>query len=345
MRIKFDFPAGAADPVLVEVIRGEMVESLHHGAIAIVDSRGGVVARVGDVDRPVFARSAIKPIQALPLVETGAAHRYGLGDKELALACASHHGEAAHTATVAAWLERIDLSDRDLECGAHLPYDTAAAHALIRAGEKPCPLHNNCSGKHSGFLTTARHLGEETRGYIGADHPVQRRATRALEEMTGLDLSRAPRGIDGCGIPVLGIPLTAMALAMARLADPSGLPDERRAAAKRLLDAMGREPLLVDGTGEFATEAMKAAPETVRVKPGAEGVFCAVLPTLGLGVALKVTDGAKRASEVAVGAVLERLGVLGETAREALRPFLRPVLKNVAGREIGTIRPAAGFGL
>lgn len=345
MEISLSFPADEADPILVEVTRGDMVESEHRGALAIADAKGRLVASAGDIARPVFARSAIKPIQALPLVESGAADRYGLGDKELALACASHHGEAAHTVTVAAWLERIGLSDRDLECGAHLPHDTATAHALIRAGEPPTALHNNCSGKHSAFLATARHLGEATRGYVGPDHPVQLRVTRATEEMTGLDLSRAPRGVDGCGIPVLGIPLDAMARAMARLADPSGQPDERRAAARRLLDAMAREPHLVDGSGELATEAMKAAPETVRLKPGAEGVFCAALPTLGLGVALKIGDGAKRAAEVAILAVLERLGVLDGAARDALRSFSRPVLRNVAGHEIGTIRPAAGFGL
>jgi L-asparaginase II len=338
------FPRDETDPVLVEVVRGDMVESVHRGAFAIVDAKGGVVASVGDVERPVFARSAIKPLQALPLVESGAADRWGLGDAELALACASHHGEAVHVHAVAGWLDRIGLGADDLECGAHLPYDAAAAHALIRADEKPCPLHNNCSGKHTGFLATARHLGEKTRGYIAAEHPVQRRVARALEDMTGLDLARAPRGIDGCGIPQIGIPLLATARAMARLADPAGEPDERRAAAGRLLGAMAKQPLLVDGTGEFATETMRIAGATVRVKPGAEGVFCAALPSLGFGIALKIADGAKRASEVAIGAVLQRLGVLDADAAAALRPFLRPTLRNVAGREVGSIRPAAGFG-
>src|SRR5262249_45349998 len=149
---------------------------------------------------------AIKPIQALPLIETGAADRYGLGPPEIALACASHNGEPRHVALVTAWLKRIGLGVTDLECGTHLPYHEEPAQAMSRAGREPTAAENNCSGKHSGFLTTARHLGEPTRGYIGGGHPVQQRVLRALEEMTGLDLTQAPRGIDGCGIPVIGVP-------------------------------------------------------------------------------------------------------------------------------------------
>jgi L-asparaginase II len=253
----------------------------------------------------------------------------------IALACSSHLGEMAHTVAVGAWLSSIGLSDRDLECGAHLPYDQPTAHALLRAGEAPCPLHSNCSGKHSGFLTTAVHKGEKPRGYIDYEHPVQQRVTDALSEMCGVDAHHAPRGVDGCGIPTMALPLAAIARGMARMADPSGLPAERAEAARRIGAAMAAEPLMVDGTGGFATEVMKAIGGEARVKPGAEGFFCAILPTLGLGVALKIDDGAGRASEVATAAVLERLGV----DMSGPERYVRPVLKNVAGREVGMIRP------
>ncbi|MBV8653624.1 MAG: asparaginase [Alphaproteobacteria bacterium] len=332
-----------AGPVLVEVLRGDLVESRHRGAVAVVDAAGKVVMSWGDIERPVFARSAIKPLQALPLVESGAADRYGARARELALACASHHGEVSHTEAVAAWLGRAGLAADDLECGAHLPNDTPSAHALLRAGNKPSALHNNCSGKHTGFLTTARHLGEATRGYIAADHPVQRRVTQALQEMCGVDLARAPHGTDGCGIPVLGIPLAAMARGMARMADPKGLPAERTEAARRLLDAMREFPVMVDGTGGFPTVLMQVAGTKLRLKPGAEGVFCGALPGLGYGVALKIEDGAGRAAEVAMGGVLERLGLFSDDERAKLDLLLRPVIKNIAGRAVGAMRPSAAL--
>ena len=316
-----------------------MVESRHAGAAAVVDAAGRVVRSWGDIDHPVFARSAIKPLQALPLVETGAAERFGLGDAEIALACASHRGEPIHVETVRRWLARADLGPPDLECGAHAPGNAGAAEALIRACEAPSALHNNCSGKHAGFLTTARHQGEPTRGYILSDHPVQARVRAVLEEMSGLDLSRAPRGTDGCGIPVIGIPLHGMARAMARLADAKGLPAERAAAGKRILDAMAAAPLMVSGTGGFATVVMTVAGASVRLKTGAEGVYCAVLPSLGYGIALKIDDGAARASEVAVGAILEGLGAFTSAQRDALAPQLRPLIRNVVGREVGAVRP------
>jgi L-asparaginase II len=329
--------------VLVEVMRGAMVESRHGGALAIVDSAGRIVRSIGDVERPVYARSAIKPLQALPLVESGAADAYNLGDAELALACASHHGQPIHVETVTRWLERAGLEVADLECGAHLPSDTATAQAMIRAGLTPTAAHNNCSGKHSGFLSTAKFLGESTKGYIEADHPVQRRLTAVLEMMTGLDLARAPRGRDGCGIPVIGLSLAGMARAFARLADPADLPDERRAAATRLLDAMAAAPIMVDGSTGMCHAVMSAAGQAVRLKGGAEGVYCAAVPGQGFGIALKIEDGAGRASQLAMMTVLDRLGCFDEGQRRTLQPFLAPRLRNVAGVEIGGLRPAAAL--
>jgi|HubBroStandDraft_1064217.scaffolds.fasta_scaffold00055_36 L-asparaginase II len=330
-------------PIFVEVLRGALVESRHRGAAAIVDSAGRIVRSWGDIERPVYARSAIKPLQALPLVESGAADRYGLGAAELALACASHHGQPIHVEAVTRWLERIGLGSGDLECGAHLPNDTASAQALIRAGTAPTAVHNNCSGKHSGFLCTARFKDEPTRGYIEPDHPVQQRVARVLGEMTGLDLGRAPRGRDGCGIPVIGTSLFGLARGFARLADPADLHDERRAAAKRLLDAMAAMPIMVDGASGLCNAVMSVAGRSVRLKGGAEGVYCAAMPGLGLGLALKIEDGGGRAAQLAMITLIDRLGGFDDAQRAALDSSLRPVLHNVAGLEVGSLRPAASL--
>ncbi|MGE0119451.1 MAG: asparaginase [Dongiaceae bacterium] len=334
----------AANPILVEVTRGDMVESRHRAVIAVVDAGGVVVRAWGDVDRPVYGRSALKPLQAFPLIETGAADRYGLGAAEIALACASHSGEPRHVELVTQWLARIGCSVGDLECGSHMPFHEPSLETLIRSGRKPDARYNNCSGKHAGFLSTARHLGEPTAGYIRHEHPVQQRILGTLEQLTGLRLGDAPRGIDGCGIPVIGIPLGNIALAMARLADPDPhLPPVRAAAAKQVLAAMAADPFLVAGSGRFCTRVMEIVGAKVVLKTGAEGVYAASLPTLGLGVALKIDDGAGRAAEVAMGQVLRYLNLLNADEEAALVETFDPPISNRAGRETGRIRPAEGF--
>ena len=337
-------PASRRDSahLAVEVMRGAMVESRHAVEFAVSDASGRIVQSRGEIERPVYGRSAIKPLQALPLIETGAAERYELGNAEIALACSSHSGEPRHVSTVTQWLERIGLAISDLECGSHLPYHEPSAAALIRAGLPPSSAHDNCSGKHTGFLTTALHKREPTRGYIGADHPVQRRVTSALEEMCGSNLAAAPRGIDGCGIPVIGIPLAQLALGMARLADPERLSAERKAAARRIAEAMAVEPFMVAGTGRFTTVFLQRLGRRLIVKSGAEGVFCLALPELGLGAALKALDGAGRAAEAAAAHLLQHLGALSEADAAALQPWLAPQLRNRAGRLVGTIRVPAG---
>jgi len=334
-------PASAANPVVVEVTRGTMVESRHRAAVAVVDADGKVVRGWGDIDRPIYGRSAIKPLQALPLIESGAADRYGLGDAEIALACASHNGEPRHVELVGAWLARIGCTIGDLECGGQWPSHDATVAALHRAGRAPTAVYNNCSGKHAGFLSTARHLGEPTRGYVRHEHAVQQRILGTLEQMTGLRLCDAPRGIDGCGIPVIGVPLGNIAMAMARLADADDLPPARAAAARRVLAAMAAEPFLVAGTDRFCTVVMQRAGAKAVLKTGAEGVHTAVLPTLGLGVALKVDDGASRAAEAAMGQVLRHLGILTEADAAFLAETLTPPVRNRAGLETGRVRPAA----
>lgn len=333
--------APPANPIIVEVTRGGMVESRHRAAVAVVDADGAVVRAWGDVDRPVYGRSALKPLQALPLIETGAADRYGLGAAEIALACASHSGEPGHVELVTRWLARIGCSVDDLECGSHLPFHEASVEALILSGRKPDARYNNCSGKHAGFLTTSRHLGEATSGYIRYEHPVQQRILGVFEQLTGLRLGDAPRGIDGCGIPVIGIPLGHTAMAMARLADPDDhLPAARAAAAKRVLAAMASEPFLVAGSGRFCTKVLEVVGAKVVLKTGAEGVYAAALPTLGLGVALKVDDGAGRAAEVAMGRVLRHLKLLTADEERALADALAPPMHNRAGRETGRVQLA-----
>ena len=333
----------AASPILVEVTRGNTVESRHRGIVAVAVAGGAVVAAWGDAERAVFPRSAVKPLQALPLIETGAARGFALGDAEIALACASHNGEPEHVAGVGAWLERVGLGAGDLECGAQAPIDKEAALALVRAGDAPSALTNNCSGKHAGFLTTARHLGEATAGYIEPVHAVQRRVTETLADMAGCDLATAPVGTDGCGIPAIAMPLAAVARAMARLAAPDSLAPERAAAARRVVAAMTAHPALVAGRGRYDTVAMQAGRGAFAVKTGAEGVHAAILPRLGLGCALKIEDGAARAAEVAMTALLRHLGALDGHAEAELADYLERPLVNWSGKRVGVIRAVLGL--
>jgi len=332
-----------ANPVLVEVTRGDTVESRHRGRAVVVGAGGAVELALGDAAAPVFPRSAIKMLQALPLVESGAADACGVSAAELALSCSSHNGEDRHVAAVGAWLARLDLAERDLECGPHAPVHAASAEALVRAGRAPDRTHNNCSGKHTGFLALARRLGVPTDGYSRADHPVQRHVAEALGAMTDTDVDHAPVGIDGCGVPTWGVPLDGLARAMARIADPQGLAPARRQAIERLRAAVAAEPFMIAGSARLCTALIEATRGDVLVKTGAEGVFVAAVPRLGLGFALKIDDGASRASEVAILALLRRFGALPAGTDEALRRYADPGIGNTQGRRVGAIRPAAAL--
>lgn len=332
-----------ANPILIEVTRGDTVESRHRGRAVVMAADGSVAFAAGDAAEPVFPRSAIKMLQALPLIETGAAEACGAQPAELALACASHNGEDAHVGAVAAWLGRLGLSERDLECGPHAPGHPASADALVRAGQAPDRTHNNCSGKHTGFLAVARRIGAPTAGYARADHPVQRLVADALRAMTGADPDRAPVGIDGCGVPTWGLPLGGLALAMARLADPASLPPDRRRAVERLRAAVAAHPFMIAGTARLDTAVVEEAGGAVLVKTGAEGVYTAVVPRLGLGFALKIDDGAARASEVAILALLRRFDALDGPLFDRLRRFADPGIANTQGRRVGAIRPAGAL--
>ncbi|NBB83744.1 MAG: asparaginase, partial [Alphaproteobacteria bacterium] len=294
-------------------------------------------------EAPVYPRSAIKPLQAIPLVETGAADAFGLDDVEIALACASHDGEPDHVDRVRAWLDRIGVGEAALECGSHLPYHAATAEAMLRAGTAPTPACNNCSGKHAGFLTTAVHRGEPIADYIAPTHPVQQRVLGVLEAMCVQDLTAAPRGRDGCSIPTWAIPLGGLAVGMARMADPVELPDSRAEAVMRIRQAWGDQPFHVAGSERCDTAILRATGGRVLVKTGAEGVYCACLPDLGLGLALKIEDGAGRAAQRALIALLDHLGALDGADAGILAPWREPVLTNRRGFEIGAVRAAAGF--
>lgn len=332
---------GDANPVLVEATRGGMVESRHRASYAVVDADGRVVLQAGEFERPIYARSAIKALQAIPLIESGAADAYSLSDEEVSMACASHDAEAMHSRTVAAWLERIGCTVGDLECGPQQPRDKAEMERLIRAGEEPTALHNNCSGKHTGFLTVARHKGEPTKGYIKLGHPVQQRILGVLEAMSGLDLSNAAKGVDGCGIPVIAIPLGNVALAMARMADPDDLPEARQEACRRITKANTAAPFMMGGHESFDSRLNAELGGKALIKTGAEGVYCGWLPELGLGFAVKTDDGSGRSSEIVAGRLLRRLKVIDDAQAESLKGLLEPPILNRAGLEVGALRIAA----
>lgn len=321
----------------VLVYRNDTVESRHRITFAIADAAGEILHARGKIERAVFPRSAIKMLQAIPLVESGAADQFGLTQAELALACASHNGEPRHADAVAAWLKRLGFSSDDLECGTHAPSHAPSAQSLARSGSPPSPLHNNCSGKHAGMLTLAKHLGVDPKGYIQPDHPVQRTIGEALSAMTQVTPLPAP-GVDGCGIPTFAVPLRNLAQAMARFADPSGLGSAQSTACRRLATAMREHPGMVAGEGRPCTAVMEALPGVV-AKTGAEGVYTAAWPERGLGIALKVEDGAERASSVALMALLERLGAVDATARERLKDVATPTLRNHARTVVGRIEP------
>ncbi|KQV86442.1 asparaginase [Pelomonas sp. Root1237] len=333
------------NPVLIEVLRGSTVESRHAGALAIVDASGAVHTALGDIDRPIFPRSAVKLLQALPLVASGAAETFGLTNEELALACASHSGEPEHVATAAGVLAKLGLTADALECGTQWPSREPVLRGMATRGEVATPLHNNCSGKHSGFVCVAclmaRNGGAEpaefARGYVAAEHPVMREVSSALSAATGVDVEQAPRGIDGCSIPTFALPLRSLALAFARCGTGQGLSDANARAARRLRQAAAIAPFMVGGTDRFDTRVMQAFGERVFCKIGAEGVYCAALPELGLGIALKIDDGAARAAEAAFAAVAQGLLKIED---ELLRSYSHLQLRNWRGIDVGSLRPA-----
>ncbi len=327
------------NPVLVEAMRGGVAESRHRGAVAVLDADGGVAVAIGDIDRPIFPRSAIKGLQAIPLIESGAADRYGLTEAEIALACASHNGEEEHVRTAAAMLAKAGRDVAALECGAQMPMRGGAQIPIYKSGLSPTALHNNCSGKHSGFVCVACASGDDPKGYVKPDHPTMRMVNGAVQDMTGADLRAAACGTDGCSIPTFAIPLRALALGFARFGTGHGVGPERARTTARIRAAVAARPYYVAGTDRFDTKVMQALGARAFTKTGAEGVFCASLPELGLGVALKCDDGTGRAAEAMMGAVIERFLTLTEVEAQAIGPLVRQPLRNWNGIHVGDVVP------
>jgi L-asparaginase II len=326
------------NPLLVEQTRGGVVENCFRGAFVVSDAEGRVIASAGDIDRPVFPRSAVKSMQALAMVTSGAMDRFRLTNAEIALACASHTGEDVHVSGVRHFLELLGLSVDDLECGAHPPIDAAAREALRAAGEAPSAVHSNCSGKHTGMLSVALALGAPTAGYVAREHAVQREVRAAIEAAIGEPLSLDRCGTDGCSIPTWAAPLRAFARGFARMATGTGLPQDLAAGARRIFDAATHHPLLVSGTGMLDTAVMEAFGGRLMQKGGAEGVQCGAIRDKGWGYALKCDDGNASASRVMVANLLLRHADPDAAAREVLDRWANLPVRNVRGLTVGEIR-------
>ena len=320
----------------VEIVRAGVVESRHEVHIAVCDASGSLIAETGEASGPTFYRSAAKPLQALPLVEEGIADRYSLTPAELALCCASHEGEAEHVEGVRSILAKAGVDESLLTCGPHAPFSQRSADALARDGVEPQRIHNNCSGKHAGMLALAVGMGWEPVDYHLPDHPVQRRMQAEIERWTGLPRVTIATGIDGCGVVCFAVPLDVMATSFARFADAARSEEP----VSRIVAAMTSHPFMVGGTGRTCTDVMEVGRGAVFVKLGAEGVYAGGVPERGLGFAIKVADGGRRAVEVALVHTLAELGVLASIQVEALAQHGRPDQTNTRGEVVGSIRPA-----
>jgi L-asparaginase II len=320
--------------VWVEATRGGAVESRHRVHVAVVDE-GGLRAYAGDPEFRTFARSSVKPIQALPLVDEGGVEALGLTDAELALCCASHGGEPFHIEAARSILAKAGADESALACGPRWPNHEPSARALRASGVEPGAIHNECSGKHGGMLAFARMRGWSLEGYHRPDHPVQRRMLEEVSRWTEVPADRIGMGVDGCGVVTFAVPLTSLAGAFARLAAAA---HRGEAGPARVLGAMARHPEYVGGTDRLCTEIVRATGGRILAKIGAEGVYCGWIPEAGLGVALKVEDGSQRASGPALTAVLRELGLLTAEEYERLRRFARPELKNTRGEVVGELR-------
>jgi L-asparaginase II len=336
--------------VLVEQTRGPLVENFYRGDVAVVDATGRLLYATGDADKVTFWRSSAKPIQAMPVVLSGAAERFGFGSQHLAIFSASHNGEEIHTRTVMEALSKAGLTTDWLQCGTHPPFDRETAEAIEAAGQQPKSVHNNCSGKHSGMLSMAKHMGLPLENYMEPDSELQQLILANVADVTGVPADDIAIGVDGCGVPVFGLPVRNMAYAFARLADPSYMPKGKEEAGRRFRDAMIEHPYLVAGRKRICTELMALPGGRFVAKSGAEGVYCVgVLPsavpaalgaTGGIGIAVKIEDGHERARHIAVVEAMRQLGLLTEGDLASLKRYSGMTITNVAGRVVGEMRPA-----
>ncbi len=326
---------------LIQVMRGSRLEAVYRGAVAVVDAHGRLAASLGDAGLTTWLRSSAKPFQLLPLVESGAADRFGFSDRELAVMAASHNGEEFHVQTVLDILGRIGLDASALQCGAHPPLYTPAARALENAGQQPSALHNNCSGKHSGMLAQCVDRRLPIADYLSPQHPIQVTIKQALAELADVPPDSIDVAVDGCSVPTFALPLQRAALAFARLADPSGLSEPRRSALRRIAAAMMAFPEMVGGTRRLDTDVMRAGKGRIVVKGGAEGYYgIGLLQSPGLGVALKMEDGSEgRGRNAVVVEALRQLGALDAQALAALEHYAAGPTQNHRKLIVGEVRP------
>lgn len=328
------------NPVLVETTRGKLVESRHHGAFVAVDVAGRTLLAQGDVERPIYPRSATKPFQAIPLITSGAATAYGLTPSELAVACASHSGEPMHVTAVRAMLGKAGLDESALRCGAHPPLSEDAFEALAACGGIPTPLCNNCSGKHAGWLLVCEHMNWPRDSYTSVDHPLQLHIKSLTEHLCQTRLDIDACAVDGCSAPTWAMPLKALALGFARFGKPDSIASDVADACRELREDCAHFPVMVAGTGRLATKVLNAFGEEIFIKGGAEGVYAGCVPGLGAGFAVKIDDGARRAAELVAVRLLALLLPEAQNKLNALHPAS---LHNWRGLTVGEVRPAPAF--
>lgn len=336
-------------PVLATVTRSGRVESWHRGALAVWHDRD-LLLGLGDVQAPVFCRSAVKPLQALPFFDRGLPNLLGLGDAEIALMCASHDGTDRHIEVVRSFLARGGLHEDLLGCGPHAPFDAATRVQWIRAGKEPLKVHNNCSGKHTGFLHLAAACGDDLASYLDPASRSQREVHDAVAAMAGLP-GPVPTGLDGCGAPTFILPLVALARSFARLAQPTGLGAVRTAACQSILAAAGREPALLAGEKRFCAALLRTMPARIFAKNGAEGVYAVALAPDprrtrcpgGVGIAIKISDGSERGYQPVIVDVLRHLGAFADGLPPSLQAWHVQAVKNTRGESVGEVRCAVDW--
>jgi L-asparaginase II len=319
------------NPILAEVLRGTALESFHRGAFAVSNAQGHVIQSQGDITRDIFPRSAIKAFQCVPLIESGAADVFNFSDEDIALACSSHSGEADHVRVARSMLKKAGIDQAAYECGSHWPERMDDKAALIKAGQLPEAVHNNCSGKHAGMLALAKHLGAPLKNYVTREHPVQQAVAKALDHYCNANTATAPVGIDGCSVPTWAMPLKNLAQGFAKLFSADNPTGQRIAKAVRA------NPFLVAGTNKFDSKIMAAVPRLF-IKVGAEGVYCGAIPHAALGFALKVDDGAMRGAEVAIANLLSTLDCWTADEKSTLKSFTHSTLSNWRKLEVGETR-------
>jgi len=321
----------------VRVLRGQLTECIHHGHLVVVNEQGDILHSAGEPTYVTYARSTAKPLQAIPVIESGAADRYGFTEEELSLFCASHSGEEAHTITAFQVLNKIGLGAEHLQCGVHEPFHSATTAYMREHQIKPSALHNNCSGKHSAMLALATHLQVPIDNYLSIHHPVQQLMLQTVSDMSGVPANQIAIGIDGCGVPVFGLGLHQLARAYARLGNPVQLGETRANACRRIVHAIANHPLYLGGSDRFDTALIRVTKGRIIGKLGAEGVYAITIPEKGLGIALKIEDGAKRAMHPAIIEALVQLDLLTADELAELQNFYHPIVKNWQGTIVGSI--------